>query len=183
MEGCTKSATRRLVPVVEPGQKIVLSDAFASKTKDDFPNREFGDPLCFRALEDAALARDLKQFLKASLRSSPLHNRVRTGRRSGTLTIRRTTIDRHGLTSRGSRKVWLTVEPDEVFMHVDRKNALGKLLFTFEERFASAIAEARSQRKQHAQSCAWLVTDAFMPARLGTRRMRSKAEVPCSFSI
>jgi len=69
--------------------------------------------------------------------------------------------------------VSLTVEPDELFIHVDRKNALGKLLFTgglrdaFEERFASAIAEARSQRKQHAGSRAWLVTDAFMPARLG----------------
>jgi hypothetical protein len=72
--------------------------------------------------------------------------------------------------------VSLTVEPDELFIHVDNKNALGKLLFTggfvdaFGERFASAIAEARFQRKQHAQSQAWrgwLVTDAFMPARLG----------------
>src|SRR5271166_843277 len=61
--------------------------------------------------------------------------------------------------------VSLTVEPDELFIHVDRKNALAKLLVTgglredaFEERFASAIAEASSDRKQHARSCAWLVT-------------------------
>jgi hypothetical protein len=69
--------------------------------------------------------------------------------------------------------VSLIVESDELFIHVDRANALGELLFTgglrdaFEERFASAIAEARSHRKQHARSRAWLVTDAFLPARLG----------------
>src|SRR6202047_3234000 len=51
-------------------------------------------------------------------------------------------------TTRGSgASVSLTVEPDELFMHVDRTIALGKLFFTggfgdaFEERFASAIAE------------------------------------------
>lgn len=91
------------------------------------------------------------------------------------------------LLSEGSASVWLTVEPDELFIHVDRKNALGKLLFTgglrddgFEERFVSAIAEARSDRKQHARSRAWLVTDAFMPARLGQGTSRELPEFAVS---
>ena len=77
------------------------------------------------------------------------------------------------LLSESNVSVRLTVEPDELFIHVDRKNALARLLSTgglkdaFEERFASAIAEARSDRKQHALSHAWLVTDAFMTVPLG----------------
>jgi hypothetical protein len=70
---------------------------------------------------------------------------------------------------------------------VDRKNALAKLLLTgglredaFEERFASALAEARSQRKHHARSRAWLVTDAFMPARLGQGTSRELPEFAVS---
>src|SRR5271166_823544 len=86
-----------------------------------------------------------------------------------------------------SASVSLTVEPDELFIHIDRKNALAKLLLTsglredaFEERFASALAEARSQRKQHARSRAWLVTDAFMPARLGHGTSRELPEFALS---
>ena len=77
-------------------------------------------------------------------------------------------------------------EAAELFIHVDRKNALGKLLFTgglgdaFEERFASAIAEARSHRKQHARSRAWLVTDAFLLARLGQGTSRELPEFAVS---
>jgi hypothetical protein len=67
--------------------------------------------------------------------------------------------------------VWLTVEPDELCIHADRASALEELIGTsglkngFDERFASAIADARSRRKQHARSHAWLVTDAFLKAR------------------
>jgi hypothetical protein len=69
-------------------------------------------------------------------------------------------------------------------------NALEKLLFTgglgdaFGERFASAIAEARSQRKQHVQSQAWrawLVTDAFLPALLEQGTLRELPEFAVSF--
>jgi hypothetical protein len=82
--------------------------------------------------------------------------------------------------------VWLTVEPDELCIHADRKGALARLLGTdglkdgFEERFASAIAEARSQRKQHARSHAWLVADAFMDARLGQAAVRELPEFALS---
>ena len=69
---------------------------------------------------------------------------------------------------------------------MDRKNALGKLLFTggfgdaVEERFAFALAEVRSQRTQHAPSCAWLVSDAFLPARLGQGTSHELAEFAVS---
>jgi hypothetical protein len=91
------------------------------------------------------------------------------------------------LLSEGSASVWLTVEPDELFIHVDRKNALGKLLLTgglkddaFEERFASAIAEARSHRKQRALSQAWLVTDVFLHAPVGEGISRELPELAVS---
>jgi hypothetical protein len=94
------------------------------------------------------------------------------------------------LLSEGSTSVWLTVEPDELFIHVDRTNALGKLLFTgglkddaFGERFASAIAEASSDRKQHARSRAWLVTDAFLPVCLGQGTSRELPEFAVSFDF
>jgi hypothetical protein len=54
-----------------------------------------------------------------------------------------------------------------VRMHWGSSSLRVGLRDAFEERFASAIAEARSHRKQHARSRAWLVTDAFLPARLG----------------
>jgi hypothetical protein len=70
---------------------------------------------------------------------------------------------------------------------VDRKNALAGLLFTggfrddaFEERFASAIAETRSHRRQHARSNAWLITDAFLLARLGQSTSRELPEFAIS---
>ena len=90
------------------------------------------------------------------------------------------------LLSDNNASVWLTCEPEELCLHVDRKNALVKLLFTdglgdaFEERFASAIAEARSGRKQRAQSHAWLVTDAFLLARLGHGTSRELPEFAVS---
>jgi hypothetical protein len=63
------------------------------------------------------------------------------------------------LLSDRNASVWLTVEPEGVlFDHVDRSEALRTLFFTggltnsFEERFTSAIAQARSVRKQRAGS-------------------------------
>lgn len=77
------------------------------------------------------------------------------------------------LLSEGNASVWLTVEPDELCIHVDRKNALANLLFTggmgegFEERFASALAEARSYRAEQGGSRVWVVTEVYLSARLG----------------
>jgi hypothetical protein len=77
------------------------------------------------------------------------------------------------LLSETNAKVWITVDPDELLIHVDRKNALAELLFTgglaesFQERFDSAIATVRSHRKQHARTHAWLVTDASLVTRPG----------------
>jgi hypothetical protein len=91
------------------------------------------------------------------------------------------------LLSDANASVLLTTEPDEWCIHVDRKNALVDLLFTgglrddaFEERFASAIAQTRSHRKQHARSHAWLITDAFLLARLGQGASRELPEFAVS---
>jgi hypothetical protein len=65
--------------------------------------------------------------------------------------------------------VSLTTDPLELFTHVDRQNALSRLFFTggigdtLDERFATALAEARSYREQQN---AWIVTDARMSACL-----------------
>jgi hypothetical protein len=89
------------------------------------------------------------------------------------------------LLSENNASVALTIEPDP-FIHVDSKNALAQLLFTgglgdsIKERFASAIAEVRSQRKKHARSGAWLVTDAFMVAQLEKGTLRTFPEFSVS---
>jgi hypothetical protein len=90
------------------------------------------------------------------------------------------------LLSEANASVLLTVDSDEVFVHVDRKNALAELLLTgglgnaFEERFASAIAAARSHRRQQARSRVWLVTDAFLLAHLGQATSRELPEFAVS---
>jgi hypothetical protein len=92
------------------------------------------------------------------------------------------------LLSEDDASVLLTTKPDEVCIHVDRKNALASLAFTgglsddvFEERFASAMAETRSHRKQYARSHAWLVTDASVRAHLEHGTLRELPEFAISF--
>jgi hypothetical protein len=76
------------------------------------------------------------------------------------------------LLSESNASVRLSVEPDELCIHVDRRFALVNLISTggltdaSDLHFASAVAEARSHRQKHARSHAWLITDAFLPARL-----------------
>jgi hypothetical protein len=90
------------------------------------------------------------------------------------------------LLSESQGSVWLTLEPDQLSFHVDRKYALATLLLTggfserFEERFSSAISEARSYRRQ-ARSPVWLVTDVSVSAQPPAEPMYEWTEFGISF--
>jgi len=89
------------------------------------------------------------------------------------------------LLSEKNASVWLTVDSDELFIHLDGMKALEKLIVrdgldAFEERFGFIIAEVGYQRKLLSWSSAWLVADTFLPTCRGQETFRELPEFAVS---